>query len=135
MPVDLKKNKFAPAGVQAGSSSRTFHSEEAKFNQKTIPLEMQTLTLTSYSMIVGNNYLMINFNQLFKQDRMSFILTFSNRSVKLFTLKNHFLITAKALHSIRMCLSVQVNSLTDLFENIKIDDVLSFLRETELYQK
>ena len=27
MPVDLKKNKFAPAGVQAGSSSRTFHSE------------------------------------------------------------------------------------------------------------
>ena len=27
---------------------------------------------------------------------------------KLFTLKNHFLITAKALHSIRMCLTVQV---------------------------
>ena len=39
---------------------------------------------------------------------MSSILTFSNRSVKLFTLKNHFLITAKALHSIRMCLTVQV---------------------------
>ena len=33
---------------------------------------------------------------------------FSNRSVKLFTLKNRFLITAKALHSIRMCLTVQV---------------------------
>ena len=39
---------------------------------------------------------------------MSSILTFSNRSVKLFTLKNRFLITAKALHSIRMCLTVQV---------------------------
>ena len=36
------------------------------------------------------------------------ILTFSNRSVKLFTLKNRFLITAKVLHSIRMCLNVQV---------------------------
>ena len=27
MSVNLKKNKFAPAGVQAGSSSRTFHPE------------------------------------------------------------------------------------------------------------
>ena len=25
--------------------------------------------------------------------------------------------------------------LTDLFENVKIDDVLSFLRETDLYKK
>ena len=33
---------------------------------------------------------------------------FSNRSVKLFTLKNRFLITAKVLHSIRMFLTVQV---------------------------
>ena len=39
---------------------------------------------------------------------MSSILTFSNRSVKLFTLKNHFLITAKVIHSIRMCWTVQV---------------------------
>ena len=39
---------------------------------------------------------------------MSSILTFSNRSVKLFTLENRFLITVKALHSIRMCLTVQV---------------------------
>ena len=39
---------------------------------------------------------------------MSSILTFLNRSVKLFTLKNRFLITAKVLHSIRMCLTVQV---------------------------
>ena len=39
---------------------------------------------------------------------MSSILTFSNRSVKLFTLKNRFLITAKVLHSVRMCLTVQV---------------------------
>ena len=39
---------------------------------------------------------------------MSSILTFSNRAVKLFTLKNRFLIIAKALHSIRMCLTVQV---------------------------
>ena len=29
----------------------------------------------------------------------------------------------------------QINNLTDLFENVKIDDILSFLRETELYQK
>ena len=27
MPVNLKKTEFAPAGVQAGSSSRTFHLE------------------------------------------------------------------------------------------------------------
>ena len=33
---------------------------------------------------------------------------FSNRSVKLFTLKNRFLITVKVLHSIRMYLTVQV---------------------------
>ena len=39
---------------------------------------------------------------------MSSILTFSNRSAKLFTLKSRFLITAKVLHSIRMCLTVQV---------------------------
>ena len=29
----------------------------------------------------------------------------------------------------------KVNSLIDLFENVKIDDVLSFLRKTGLYQK
>ena len=29
----------------------------------------------------------------------------------------------------------KVTSLTELFENIKIDDVLSFLRETRLYEK
>ena len=33
---------------------------------------------------------------------------FSNNSVKLVTLKNRFLMTAKAVHSIRMCLTVQV---------------------------
>ena len=33
---------------------------------------------------------------------------FPNNSVKLVTLKNRFLMTAKALHSIRMCLTVQV---------------------------
>ena len=27
MPVNLKKTEFAPAGVQAGSSFRTFHPE------------------------------------------------------------------------------------------------------------
>ena len=43
-----------------------------------------------------------------KKDRVSSILTFSNRSVKLFTLKNRFLITAKVLLTIRMCLTVQV---------------------------
>ena len=30
---------------------------------------------------------------------------------------------------------LKVNNLTNLFENVKIDDVLSFLRETELYPK
>ena len=29
----------------------------------------------------------------------------------------------------------QSKYLTDLFENIKVDDILSFLRETGLYQK
>ena len=29
----------------------------------------------------------------------------------------------------------KVNGLTDLFENVKIVDVLSFLRETGLYEK
>ena len=29
----------------------------------------------------------------------------------------------------------KVNSLTNLFENVQIDDILSFLRETELYKK
>ena len=33
---------------------------------------------------------------------------FSNYSVKLVTLKNRFLMTAKSVHSIRMCLTVQV---------------------------
>ena len=27
MPVNLKKTEFAPTGVEAGSSHRTFHSE------------------------------------------------------------------------------------------------------------
>ena len=36
------------------------------------------------------------------------MLTFSNKSVKLFTLKNCFLMTTKALPSIRMCLIVHV---------------------------
>ena len=30
---------------------------------------------------------------------------------------------------------IKVNSLTDLFENVKVDDVLSFLRETGLFVK
>ena len=43
-----------------------------------------------------------------KKDRTSSILMFSNNSIKLNTLKNRFLMTAKDLHSIRMCLTVQV---------------------------
>ena len=43
-----------------------------------------------------------------KKDKTSSILTFSNYSVRLVTLKNRFLMTAKALHSIRMCLIVHV---------------------------
>ena len=43
-----------------------------------------------------------------KKDRTSYILTFTNNSVKLVALKNRFLMTAKALHFIRMCLTVHV---------------------------
>ena len=46
----------------------------------------------------------------------------------------HILIESRAFAVIRK-LFFKVNSLTDLFENVKIDDVLFFLRETELYQK
>ena len=42
-----------------------------------------------------------------KKDRTYSTLTFSNRSLKLFTSKNRFLIKAKALHSMRMCSTVQ----------------------------
>ena len=49
------------------------------------------------------------YNPVFhKKDRTSSILIFSNNSVKLVTLKNCFLKTVKALHSIRMWLTVQV---------------------------
>ena len=60
--------------------------------------------LTSFKL----SYFLVQLSLSLKKDRMSSILTFSNRSVKLFTLKNHFLITAKVLHSIRMCLTVKV---------------------------
>ena len=46
----------------------------------------------------------------------------------------HILIECRAFAVIRKWF-FKVNSLTDLFENVKIDDVPSFLRETELYQK
>ena len=44
------------------------------------------------------------------------------------------LIECKALAVIRKQF-FKVNSLTDLFENVKMGDVLSFLRETRLYEK
>ena len=46
----------------------------------------------------------------------------------------HILIECRAFAVIRKRF-FKVNNLTDLFENVKIDDILSFLRETELYQK
>ena len=46
----------------------------------------------------------------------------------------HILIECKAFDVIRKRF-FKVTSLTELFENIKIDDVLSFLRETGLYEK
>ena len=46
----------------------------------------------------------------------------------------HILIECRAFAVIRKRF-FNVNNLTDLFENVKIDDILSFLRETELYQK
>ena len=54
MPVNLKKTEFAPAGVQAGSSSRTFHLEATGAggkvqSKKTLPIETQTFTLTVYT--------------------------------------------------------------------------------------
>ena len=46
----------------------------------------------------------------------------------------HILIACRPFAVIRKQF-FKVNSLTDLFENIKINDVLSFLRETGLYKK
>ena len=46
----------------------------------------------------------------------------------------HILIECRVFAVIRKRF-FKVNSLTDLFENVRIDDVLSFLRETELYPK
>ena len=46
----------------------------------------------------------------------------------------HILIECRTFAVIRRRL-FKVNYLTDLFENVKIDDILSFLRGTELYQK
>ena len=46
----------------------------------------------------------------------------------------HILLECRAFAVIRKRF-FKVNSLTDLFENVKIDNILSFLRETELYQK
>ena len=46
----------------------------------------------------------------------------------------HILIECRTFAVIRKRF-FKVNNLTDLFENVKIDDILSFLRETELYQK
>ena len=50
-----------------------------------------------------------------------------------YTIK-HILIECRTFPVIRKRF-FKVNNLTDLFENVKIDDILSFLRETELYQK
>ena len=46
----------------------------------------------------------------------------------------HILIEYRAFTLIRKQF-FKMNSLSDLFENVKIEDVLSFLRETKLYQK
>ena len=46
----------------------------------------------------------------------------------------HILIECRTFTVIRKQF-FKVNNLTDLFENVKIDGILSFLRETELYQK
>ena len=46
----------------------------------------------------------------------------------------HILIECKAFAAIRKRF-FKVTSLTEMFENIKIDDILSFLREIVLYEK
>ena len=46
----------------------------------------------------------------------------------------HILIECRAFAVIRKRF-FEVNNLNDLFQNVKIDDILSFFRETELYQK
>ena len=46
----------------------------------------------------------------------------------------HILIECRTFAVIRKRF-FKVNNLTNLFENVKIDEILSFLRETELYQK
>ena len=43
----------------------------------------------------------------FKRDITSSILTFSNRSLKLHSLKNHFFMRSNSQHSMRTCLTVQ----------------------------
>ena len=53
MPVNLKKTEFAPAGVQARSSSRIFHPEATGAgskvqSKKTIPVETQTFTFSLF---------------------------------------------------------------------------------------
>ena len=58
---------------------------------------------------IGLNYFNssnFSYNPISLKDRTFSILTFSNRSLKLFTLKNRFLMRAKALHFISMCLTV-----------------------------
>ena len=46
----------------------------------------------------------------------------------------HILVECRAFAAIKKRY-FKVTSLTELFENVKIDDVLSFLRETGLYEK
>ncbi len=48
MPVNSKKTKFAPAGIQAGSSSRTFHLEATGAGGKVKPKTYTCLNENTY---------------------------------------------------------------------------------------
>ena len=61
-------------------------------------------------------------------------LSLSLLSLSLSLSVKHILIECRTFAVIKKRL-FKVNNLTDLFENVKINDILSFLRETELYQK
>ena len=67
---------------------------QAKFSISRISFVCTRLTSFKLSYFFGDNSVSL------KKDRMLSILRFSNRSVRLFTLRNRYRITAKVLHSI-----------------------------------
>ena len=57
IPVNLKKTEFAPAGVQAGSSSRTFHLEATGAGGK---VQSKKLYRLKHKLLHSQNSLLVN---------------------------------------------------------------------------